>query len=161
MTDTTTNGELEERGFEGKEAIYVKIKDTVKTRTGGKNIGKIGGREIFDLVVAEIFTLATKEGTVRLNGGFGSFHVRHYTSGERRLPSGQNVEFGERDKLRYEEGVVVKALVSNKGDLTEALKVRGSRTKDDDAEDTESIATAPPPKANAKTAEGAEVELDG
>lgn len=115
----------------GKEEIYIKIKELVKNKTGGKNIGKSGGRELFDLVVAEIFTLATKEGTIRLNGGFGSFHVRQYGSGSRRLPSGQQVEFGEREKLRYEEGVVVKALVENEGNLEEALKVRGSRAKEE------------------------------
>jgi len=145
MTDVQMNGDDQDSA--GKEDIYIKIKELVKGKTGGKNIGKSGGREVFDLVVTEIFALATKEGTVRLNGGFGSFHVRHYTSGERRLPSGQNVTFGERDKLRYEEGVVVKALVGNKGNLTEALKVRGSRLKEDGAENEEAIVSTAKPKA--------------
>jgi nucleoid DNA-binding protein len=165
MNDTITNGTMEpddqvdEQDVAGKEDIYLKIKELVKTKTGGKNIGKSGGREVFDLVVAEIFTLATKAGTIRLNGGFGSFHVRHYTSGERRLPSGQNVTFGERDKLRYEEGVVVKALVNLKGDLNEAIKVRGSRTRDgEDAElETDDL---PHPATRGRASTSAGVELD-
>jgi nucleoid DNA-binding protein len=103
----------------GKEAIYIQIGEYVKDKTG-KRIGKTGGREIFDMVVGEVFALATKDGTVRLNGGFGSFHVRNYSAGTRRLPSGQETTFGERKKLRYEEGVVVKALVENGGDLAKA-----------------------------------------
>lgn len=113
----------------GKEAIYEKIAEHVKAKTD-KRIGKTGGREIFDLVVSEIFAAATAaDGSFRFNGGFGSLHVREYQAGERRLPNGDTTTFGERKKLRYEEGVVVKALVENGGDLTEALKVRGSRAK--------------------------------
>jgi hypothetical protein len=125
-TETAPNGSAETHDTAGKDDIYQKIRELIKTKTGGKNIGKSGGREVFDLVVA----------------------------GERRLPSGQSVEFGERDKLRYEEGVVVKALVGNKGDLTEALKVRGSRAR----EDEEEMPQAPAPTKGAKSE--ANVELD-
>lgn len=131
-TTATETPPAEAASDAGKENIYTKVGELVKDKTG-KRIGKTGGREIFDLIVGEIFALATKEGTVRLNGGFGSFHVRGYQAGSRRLPSGQNVKFGERQKLRYEEGVVVKALVANGGDLTEAVKARGSRKPAEDA----------------------------
>lgn len=110
----------------GKDEIYERIGTLVKERTG-KRIGKVGGREIFDMVVGEFFTLATQQGSMRFNGGFGSLHVRTYQEGERRLPSGQMTKFGTRKKLRYEEGVVVKALVENGGNLEDALKVRGVR----------------------------------
>lgn len=167
MSDEQTNGAATE-AESGKEAIYLQIRDMVKAKTT-KNIGKSGARELFDLVVQAIFVTATKEGTIRLNGGFGSFHKRHYTSGERRLPSGQNVQFGERDKLRYEEGVVVKALVDNGGDLNEALKARGSRTSEaEEGEAQAAPATTVAPevaaKANArvrgKQPQPAAVELD-
>lgn len=111
---------------EGKEAIYVQIGEAVKEMTE-KRIGKTGGRKLFDLVVAAVFAEATKMGTFRFNGGFGSLHVRTYGAGKRRLPSGQETTFGERQKLRYEEGVVVAALVSNKGNLADALKARGPK----------------------------------
>lgn len=136
----------------GKEAIYVALGQHVQNKTG-KRIGKTGGREIFDLVVNSIFVLATKEGAVRLNGGFGSFHVKDYQAGKRRLPSGEEVEFGERQKLRYEEGVVVKSLVENKGNLEEAVKVRGSRAKSTEE------AVAHKAKSN-KADEAPSVELD-
>lgn len=110
----------------GKNAIYEKIGAYVKDKTG-KRIGRSGGREVFDIVVNEVFALATQHGSMRFNGGFGSLHVKTYQEGERRLPSGQMTKFGKRQKLRYEEGVVVKALVANGGNLTEALKVRGVR----------------------------------
>lgn len=108
-----------------KEAIYVKIGDFVKAKTG-KRIGKTGGREIFDLAVDEIFASAVQAGSFRFNGGFGSLHVRTFGSGSRRLPSGVVTTFGERKKLRYEEGVVVEALVANGGDLVQALAARGA-----------------------------------
>lgn len=146
LNETTT-----EADEAGKEAIYVKLGDYVKDKTG-KRIGKTGGRELFDMVVSEIFAEATKKGTVRLNGGFGSFHVRDYQAGERRLPSGQQVKFDERRKLRYEEGVVVKALVKNGGNLDEAVKARGSRTK-------EGTAASPQPAAASKAAKAGE-DLD-
>jgi len=133
----------------GKERIYEKISELVKDKTD-KRIGKTGGRDVFDLVVAEIFALATKEGTVRLNGGFGSFHVRNYQAGSRRLPSGKETSFGERSKLRYEEGVVVRELVKNKGDLDKAVKVRGSRAQSDTKK--------PADKAPQKVKEGAKLD---
>lgn len=156
MSENENTTEATEAEATGKEAIYVQIGDYVKDKTG-KRIGKTGGREIFDMVVEQIFALATKEGTIRLNGGFGSFHTREYQSGSRRLPSGQEVSFGERKKLRYEEGVVVKALVENGGNLEEALKVRGSRAKDE-AEAAPAAKTKDKPKAKSEKEE--EVELD-
>lgn len=138
-----------------KDKIYASIRDLVKDRTG-KSIGKQGGREIFDLVVEQVFAAATAAGTFRFNGGFGSLHVRQYSAGTRNLPSGQAVTFGEREKLRYEEGVVTKALVANKGDLSEALKARGSRGGDKEVE--EEPAKAEPAKADTKKADAKKVD---
>lgn len=107
----------------GKDAIYHAVGVQVKELTG-KRIGRTGGRKIFDNVVALIFAEATKEGTIRFNAGFGSMHVKTYGAGTRRLPSGQETTFGERQKLRYEEGVVVTALVANGGDLATVLAER-------------------------------------
>ena len=112
----------------GKDAIYEAIAEHVKDKTG-KRVGKTGGHEIFDLVVAQIMATAAKDGALRFNLGFGSLRVKTYGKGSRQLPSGDTVEFGERQKLRYEEGVVTKELISNGGDLAKAEKVRGSRAK--------------------------------
>lgn len=79
----------------------------------------------------ETFALAAQDGTVRLNGGFGSLHVRTYQAGERRLPSGETTKFGERQKMRYEEGVLVSALIENGGDLALALAARKKRGEAD------------------------------
>lgn len=129
MSETEKELEKEQSQEEtsAKEEIYVKIGDFVKEKTG-KRIGKTGGREIFDLVVEAFFAAATKDGSFRFNGGFGSFRIKTYQAGERRLPSGETTKFDERQKLRYEEGIVVKALVANGGNLADALKVRGTRT---------------------------------
>jgi hypothetical protein len=128
-----------------KEAIYELIAEFVKSKTD-KRIGKSGGRIIFDLVVDNVFAAAAKDGTFRFNGGFGSLHVRQYGAGSRRLPSGQQTTFGEREKLRYEQGVVVTALIENEGNLEEAYKVRGSRVKEVSGD------AAPAAKPAAKTA---------
>lgn len=127
-TETTEAAAAPETADSAKEKIYIAIGDFVKEKTG-KRIGKTGGREIFDLVTEQMFATAAAEGTIRFNGGFGSYHIKEYSEGERRLPSGATTKFGKRKKLRYEEGVVVKALVANGGNLEEALKVRGSRAK--------------------------------
>jgi hypothetical protein len=107
----------------GKDAIYERLGNKIKEMTG-KRVGLSGGREVFDAVVEEIFVEATKEGSFRFNGGFGSLHIKTYQAGERRLPSGQTTTFGERQKLRYEEGVVVAGLVEHKGDLTKVQALR-------------------------------------
>lgn len=150
--EKTPEVEAEPKELTGKDLIYAQLGEHVHAKTG-KRIGKTGGRELFDMVVNSIFALATADGTVRLNGGFGALHVRDYQSGSRRLPSGKEVTFGERQKLRYEEGVVVKELVKNKGNLEEALKVRGSRAK------TEEKKAKPDAKKNAADEEES-VELD-
>jgi len=123
---------------EGKDAIYERLGAMVKEMTG-KRIGITGGRAIFDKVVEEIFVEATKEGTFRFNGGYGSMHVKTYQAGSRRLPSGQMTTFDERQKLRYEEGVVVAGLVQHKGDLAKVQSERKEAASGDDpsgADDT-------------------------
>jgi len=133
-----------------KDLIYIQIGDLVKEKTG-KRVGKTGGRDIFDRVVEAIFAAAVREGSFRFNGGFGSLHVKTYQAGSRRLPSGQETTFGVRQKVRYEEGVVVKALITEGGDLVKALKARGSRAKPK---------PKPAAKPDAKAAEQEEVDLD-
>ncbi|HEC60637.1 MAG TPA: hypothetical protein ENI27_00090 [bacterium] len=148
MADKKTE-DAETAPVSAKDAIYIQIGDFVKEKTG-KRIGKTGGREIFDRCVEQIFTAAVREGSFRFNGGFGSFHVKTYQAGTRRLPSGQQTTFGERQKVRYEEGVVVKALIVEGGDLEAALKTRGSRAKAPKAKAEE---PAPPDK-------GEDLDLD-
>lgn len=140
-----------------KEAIYIKVGDYVKARTG-KRIGKTGGREIFDLVVNEIFAAAVVAGSFRFNGGFGSLHVRTFGEGSRRLPSGVVTTFGERKKLRYEEGVVVEALVANGGNLVEALAARA--TAEPAAKATAAPAKGAEPVPTVQADEAADLNLD-
>lgn len=109
-----------------KVEIYEQIAAYVKNKTG-KRIGKTGGKDIFELVTEKVFEIAVKNGSFRFNGGFGSLHMKTYQAGTRRLPSGVETTFGERTKIRYEQGLVTSALVSNGGDLAAALKERGKR----------------------------------
>jgi len=46
--------EVAEENAGAKEAIYEKVSEFVKAKTG-KRIGKSGGQELFNIVVAEIF----------------------------------------------------------------------------------------------------------
>jgi len=124
-----------------KEAMYVTIADHIKAKTG-KRIGKTGGRELFDMVVSGVFKAAVTDGTFRFNGGHGSLHVKTYGAGSRNLPSGQKVTFGNRQKLRYEEGVEVKKMIVAHGPAAETEK------------------TADTPEAPAETAEAGAVALD-
>ena len=98
-----------------KEALYVSIAEFVEGKTG-KKIGKTGGHELFDLMVAGVFAAAVNGG-FRFNRGYGSMALKTYGAGSRKLPSGQDVTFGERQKLRYEEGQTVKQLVVGGGVL--------------------------------------------
>jgi len=111
----------EKRELTGKEAIYQGIADFVMEKTESR-IGRSGGHVIFDMVVDGIFGLVAKEGSLRFNGGYGSLHVRNYGAGSRKLPSGSQVKFGPRTKVRYEEGVSVKDLLKNGGKTTAAKK---------------------------------------
>lgn len=140
-----------------KDDIYALIAGVIKEKTG-KRVGKAGGREIFDMVVQESFGLAVRQKALRFNGGFGSLHVKDYQAGSRRLPNGDTVTFGERSKLRYDEGVCVKQLVLNGGDMADALSVRGTRAKA-----TPETATEVPPETATEAApaeEGGDLDLD-
>ena len=147
-----------------KEHIYTRIAEYVKEKTG-KRIGRTGGREIFDMAVQDIFASAVREGTLRFNGGFGSLHLRTYGSGKRRLPSGIVTTFGERKKMRYEEGVVGKSLIESGGDLEKAKAARaedkGSEPDADGKSESKPVAEASASKDAAPASDEAEaVDLD-
>jgi len=161
MSEAATTEATAVKEPSAKEAIYIKLGNLVLEKTS-KRIGKTGGRDLFDLVIMEVFAAAAREGSLRFNGGFGSLHKRTYQAGERRLPSGQTTKFGERTKLRYEEGVVVKALNQNGGDLEDALTARGSRAKPTAAASKEEKAPAAEAtaEATAETGTGDDLDLD-
>lgn len=111
MADDTATAEAPEAvASDSKEGIYIMIADFVKERTS-KNIGKTGGHVLFDQITAEVFRIAVEDGYFRYNRGYGSLEIKHYGAGSRRLPSGQEVTFGERDKLRYNQGKMVSELI--------------------------------------------------
>lgn len=99
-----------------KQNIHERLQALVKEKTG-KNIGRAGGKALFDEAVKMFFTSAAKDGSFRFPGGFGALHVRHLNKGTKpkRLPSGATTEIGEgRVKLRYVEGNEVKSLLGTK-----------------------------------------------
>jgi hypothetical protein len=99
-----------------KQAIHERLQGLVKEKTG-KNIGRAGGKLLFDTAIAEIFKSAVKDGSFRFPGGYGALHVRHLNEGTKpkRLPSGATTTIGAgRKKLRYVEGNEVKDLMGTK-----------------------------------------------
>lgn len=105
-----------------KQNIHERLQSIVKEKTG-KNIGRAGGKLLFDTSVKMVFESATKDGNFRFPGGFGALHVRHLNKGTKpkRLPSGATTTIGEgRVKLRYVEGNEVKGLLGTKKAKTEA-----------------------------------------
>lgn len=99
-----------------KQEIHEKIQDIVKEKTG-KNIGRAGGKAIFDTVVEMVFSSASRDGSFRFPGGFGALHVRNLNEGTKpkRLPSGATTVIGAgRKKLRYVEGNEVKGLLGTR-----------------------------------------------
>lgn len=99
-----------------KQAIHEKLQDLVREKTQ-KNIGRAGGKLLFDTAVQMIFESAAKDGSFRFPGGFGALHVRHLNAGTKpkRLPSGATTTIGEgRVKLRYVEGNEVKGLLGTR-----------------------------------------------
>jgi len=168
--DATQSSTSVPKVLSSKEKIYEVVQEYVKSRTE-KNIGRSGGQEIFNRVVECIFAAAAHDGVFRFNGGFGSLHIRTYKPGKRRIPSGAEVSFGERRKIRLEEGLVVKALVANQGDLEKAKKAKGTKSvsgpsKDDPTEPAKADAKKPanpvrPPVKPAKDPDAShEVDLD-
>jgi len=113
MTGTAAETDMER---DAKVTIHERLKDMVKEKTG-KNIGRAGGKALFDEAVKLVFGSATKEGSFRFPGGFGALHVRHLNKGSKpkRLPSGATTTIGEgRVKLRYVEGNEVKGMLGTK-----------------------------------------------
>lgn len=116
MTETSTAPVEDSTEQDAKSAIHEEIRRLVKERTG-KNIGRAGGKLIFDTVVKLVFTAAARDEDFRFPGGFGALHVRHLNKGTKpkRLPSGQTTTIGEgRVKLRYVEGNEVKGLLGTR-----------------------------------------------
>lgn len=102
-----------------KQAIHEKVQDLVRQLSGSKNvnIGRAGGKKVFDLCVAEIFKAATRDGNFRFPAGFGALHVRKLNEGTKpkRLPNGTETTIpAGRVKLRYVEGNEVKSLMGTK-----------------------------------------------
>lgn len=146
-----------------KERIYEKIRDYIENRTDVR-FGVTASQELFNLILEGVFTAAAKDKSFRFNGGLGALHIRKYAPGQRTTPRGQVVTFGERFKMRYEEGVVTAKLVATGGD---EKKVFGDRVKPVKApvakvEKPEKVAKPAKAASTAKTAkdEKADVELE-
>lgn len=111
--------EKEPKVLEGKDLIYQSIAEFIESKTG-KRFGRTNGQALMNLVIEETIALAIKEESLRLNQGFGSFHLKTYPAGERTLPNGEKTVFGERRKLRYEGGVMTDYLIDKNGDAVAA-----------------------------------------
>jgi len=109
---TKTNASATEAP-DSKAKIYRLIADFVKAKTG-KEIGKSGGQDLFNLTVEQVFAATVADKTFRFNGGYGSLRLREYSAGSRKLPSGKSTTFGVRTKVRYEQGVSTTNLVLGK-----------------------------------------------
>jgi len=136
--------------IDSKTAIYAQVQAYVKARTG-KNIGRSGGQELFNIVVEQIFAAATHDQTFRFNGGYGSLRIKHYAAGSRKLPSGVETTFGTRSKLRYEQGVTTTQLVEGKAVKTTPIPT---------AAVAEPVQTTAAPATEAPAATDASLDLE-
>jgi hypothetical protein len=116
MAKDTKAAAAEAEDSNAKQEIHEKLAALVHEKTG-KRIGRAGGKLLFDTAVQMVFASATKEGSFRFPGGYGSLHVRNLNEGTKpkRLPSGATTTIGAgRRKLRYVEGNEVKGLMGTK-----------------------------------------------
>jgi len=141
-----------------KQTIYQKIADYVNAKTG-KNIGRSGGQELFNIVTEQVFASAVAEKNFRFNGGYGSLRIKNYSAGTRKLPSGKSTTFGERSKLRYEQGVTTTNLIDGKPVSVTPIPVAVEPAP----KAAKTAAAAPAPATAPVTpapADGAQVNLD-
>lgn len=113
MPETATKAKEAEslKEVEAKDRIHAAIRDMVKEKTG-TSIGITGGKEIFDSVVAELFSSTVKDGSFRFPGGHGSLKVVQVAAGKKTLPNGRVIDAPARRKLRYDGGTVVRGQLS-------------------------------------------------
>lgn len=105
----------------GKEAIYKALTDKIAGQTG-KRVSQAFAKDVFNFVVEKSIDTAIQEGTIRFNGGYGSFKLRDLKGGTRQLPDGTTTSFGPRQKIRYESGVSVEAKMGTPGASSDAPK---------------------------------------
>jgi len=107
---------MPEEKVDAKQAIHEKLASLVKEKTG-KNIGRAGGKILFDTVIEMFFTSAVADKSFRFPGGYGALHVKELQAGTKpkRLPSGaETIIPAGRLKLRYVEGNSVKEQLGTK-----------------------------------------------
>ena len=97
-----------------KEAIFQQVADHLKAK-GHKNIGITGGREVCLVVWEAMFKTVVEQGFFRFPEGMGSLKLKDCKAGTKTLPGGAKVAFSERKKVSYEQGKLVRDLLTAKG----------------------------------------------
>jgi len=92
--------QIADRKKEIYEAVQAKFKEK------GSRISLQESKDFYDSLIKQTFAIATKEGYFRFPSGLGSLVVQTIgkEGSRKRLPSGQVVEVGVRDVLRYKAG---------------------------------------------------------
>jgi hypothetical protein len=108
-----------------KQAIYKLVQRAVWHLTKEGVPGKETGfwitldeaRKLFDLVMEEMMASAARCGSFRLPNGLGALKVKQLPGGNKRLPTGEWVDFGARLRMTYEGGLLTRALVEAGGEF--------------------------------------------
>lgn len=102
---------------ETRARLYRAISNHVRDLTGGQAIPRMSkelGKHILEGVAEIVFTIAAREGYVRLPGGYGSLRVKRLKPDPKpkRLPTGRVIKLqSNRSKLVYEDGAAVRDLL--------------------------------------------------
>ncbi len=99
-----------------KRNIYALVQRAVGRMTEVQ-ITLAEARQIFDLVMEEAVASAARCGSFRLPNGLGALKTKTIPGGEKKLPTGQTVDFEARTRLTYEGGLLTKALIEAGGEF--------------------------------------------
>jgi len=135
-----------------KEAIYATIETFLTNpKAEGLKAGEYG-RQVFDLVVTELFAAVKKVNYVRFNDGNGALACKEYAEVTRKLPNGEVRTFGASHRIRYVMGASVSRLLDGTATPATAPEIAAAPVA--------VPATAPAPQADGATEVPETLDLD-
>lgn len=101
---------------EYKHFMYETLADMIHFHTGGRRLGKLVARDLFEAMIELMFKQAIAGGYFRFPLGYGALKVRKFKAAAKAkimptradLPTAPVAKPGERQHLRYTEGTSVR-----------------------------------------------------
>jgi hypothetical protein len=99
----------------GMDFVYFTMSDAVdkmgrpRKKGSRRKLSVKNSKALFHIAMRAVLEVLYKEGSVRLGDGFGTLKIVILPPSLYKLPSGHIIEKGSRKKVKFSEGIVVKA----------------------------------------------------